>query len=46
MVMKWMNIAGQHCQEVNDYFLQDLELDQVQVDEIWSYIKKGAKRHR
>jgi hypothetical protein len=46
MVMKWINIAGQHCQKVNEYFLQDLELDQVQVDEIWSYIKKGKKSHR
>jgi hypothetical protein len=45
MVMKWIDLAGQHCQEVNDYFLKDLELDRVQVDEIWSYIKKGAKRH-
>jgi hypothetical protein len=36
-------LAGKHAREVNDYFLQDLHMDQVQVDEIWSYIKKRRK---
>lgn len=40
VIMHWLDVAGEHCREVNDYFLHDLELDQVQVDEIWSYIKK------
>lgn len=40
VIMHWLDVAGEHCREVNDYFLQDLALDQVQVDEIWSYIKK------
>ncbi len=31
-----MNIG----KEVNDYYLNDLKLERVQVDEIWSYIKK------
>ncbi len=39
-VIRWTNVAGEHCQKVNEYFLQDLDLDQVQIDEIWSYIKK------
>jgi hypothetical protein len=44
--MNWINVAGEHCKEVNEFFIQDLDLDQVQVDEIWSYIKKGKKSHR
>lgn len=43
VIMHWLDVAGEHCREVNDYFLHDLELDQVQVDEIWSYIKKRQK---
>lgn len=42
-VIEWIKLAGAHAKEVNDYFLQDLELDQVQVDEIWSFIKKKRK---
>ena len=44
-VMRWTSVAGEHCQKVNEYFLQDLDLDQVQIDEIWSYIKKTKKYH-
>lgn len=42
-ILKWLNIAGSHCKEVTEYFLHDFELTQVQVDEIWSYIKKRRK---
>jgi transposase-like protein len=45
-ICRWINIAGAHCREVTDYFLHDLNLTRVQVDEIWSYIKKGKKRDR
>jgi transposase-like protein len=43
-ICKWVDLSGQHCKEVTDYFLKELRLDRVQVDEIWSYIKKGEKR--
>ena len=43
-ICRWVDIAGKHCKEVTDYFLKELRLDRVQVDEIWSYIKKGEKR--
>ncbi|MFX0090502.1 MAG: hypothetical protein ACFFBD_01970 [Candidatus Hodarchaeota archaeon] len=42
-VCKWVAIAGAHAKEVNEYFLHGLELSQVQIDEIWSYIKKRTK---
>ena len=44
-IMRWVHRAGEHCKKVNEFFLQELKLDKVQVDEIWSYIKKGEK-HR
>ncbi len=43
VICKWLDYAGKHCKEFNDYFLQDLELSRVQVDEIWAFIKKRRK---
>jgi len=43
VIMNWIDVAGKHCKEVNEFFLHDLKLDRVQVDEIWSYIKKRKK---
>jgi transposase-like protein len=45
-IMYWMKVAGEHCKEVNDYYLNDLKLERVQVDEIWSYIKKRKEPGR
>lgn len=43
-ICRWLKIAGEHSKEVTEYFLNDLKLASVQVDEIWSYIKKGEDR--
>jgi len=45
-ISRWLNIAGAHCKEVTDYFLHDLNLTRIQVDEIWSYIKKRKELSR
>jgi hypothetical protein len=37
-----VEIAGTHSKEVTAYFLKDLDLKRVEVDEIWSY-KKSKK---
>lgn len=42
-ICRWIEIAGTHSKEVTDYFLQNLNLKRVEVDEIWSYIKKAKK---
>jgi transposase-like protein len=42
-ISSWIKAAGEHCQEVNEHYLNDLKLERVQVDEIWSYIKKTKK---
>ena len=39
-ICRWMKLAGDHCNDVNNYFLNNLDLDNIQIDEIWSYIKK------
>ena len=43
-ICRWIDLAGKHCNEVTDYFLKELSLDRVQVDEIWKNKKKGEKR--
>lgn len=45
-VQRWIRVASEHCKEVTEYFFRDLNLNVVQVDEIWSYIKKRKKYYR
>jgi hypothetical protein len=45
-ICRWLDLAGSHCKEVTDYYLTELHLDRVQVDEIWSYIKKREEHHK
>lgn len=35
--------VGGHCEKLDEEFLVDLELDMVEADEIYSYIKKRKK---
>ncbi|AKB44977.1 hypothetical protein ASJ81_20865 [Methanosarcina spelaei] len=42
-ICRWLEIAGRHAEEVTTYFLKNLNLTRVEVDEIWSYIKKAKK---
>lgn len=35
--------VGKHCEKVDEEFLVDLDLDMVEADEIFSYIKKRRK---
>jgi hypothetical protein len=42
-VALWLKRAGEHCEEVTEYLLRDLNLSQVQIDEIWTFIKKKRK---
>jgi hypothetical protein len=45
-ICRWLEIAGTHSKEVTTYFLTNLNLKRVEVDEIWSYIKKAKKCNR
>ena len=45
-ICRWVDLAGAHCKEVTDYYLTELHMSRVQVDEIWSYIKKRKERYR
>ncbi len=43
-VLDWLRKAGQHCEQVSAYLIQDLELSQVQLDELWTFVHKKEKR--
>lgn len=34
---------AKHCKKFNDYFIQELKLTPVEVDEMWSFVKKKKK---
>ena len=39
--------VAQHCKKFNDYFITELKLTPIEVDEMWSFVKKKkiASRH-
>ena len=39
----WLCTAALHCEQVSDMLLRDLKLSQVQVDELWTFVKKNTK---
>lgn len=42
-VLHWVQVAGRHCQKVSDAFLQKLHVEECQIDELWSFVKKKEK---
>lgn len=42
-VSAWLKKAGEYCEEVTEYLFRDLNLSQVQIDEIWTFVKKRQK---
>lgn len=42
-VRGWLSMAARHCEQVSDMLLRDLRLSQVQVDELWTFVKKNTK---
>ena len=35
--------VGKHCEKIDEEFLVDLDLDMIEADEMWSFIKKRRK---
>ena len=35
--------VAKHCKKFNDYFIQELKLTPVEVDEMWSFVKKKKR---
>ena len=37
------DVVAKHCKRFNDYFVKDLNLTPIEVDEMWSFVKKNKK---
>ena len=42
-IRRWLAVAALHCEQVSEMLLRDLKLSQVQVDELWTFVKKNTK---
>ena len=40
-VLHWLALAGQHGAVVSDALIRDLSLTQIQIDELWTFVKKS-----
>jgi len=37
------DVVAKHCKKFNDYFVKELKLTPVEVDEMWSFVKKKKR---
>lgn len=37
------SVIAQHCKQFNEYFIKELKLTPIEVDEMWSFVKKKKK---
>lgn len=42
-ILSWIIKAAQHTNEFSQYMQQEMHLEQVQIDEFWSFIRKKRK---
>ncbi len=42
-VCRWLDRAAEHCEAVSAYLMRNLHLNECQLDELWSFVKKKRK---
>lgn len=42
-VLSWLKRAGQHCEKVSFYLMRNLQVEQAQLDELWTFVRKKEK---
>jgi len=45
-VRHWLKIAAEHSEKVNEMLLKDLKVSQVELDALWTFVKKKSLRKR
>jgi transposase-like protein len=45
-VRHWLRVAAEHSEQVNALLLKELKVTQVELDALWSFVKKNDLRHR
>ena len=43
-VRRWLKIAAEHSEEVNKVLMKNLDVDKVELDELWTFVKKKRIR--
>ncbi len=44
-VLHWLDVAGQHAAAMSQLLVRDLHLTQVQIDELYTFVKKRDLTH-
>jgi IS1 family transposase len=42
-ILLWLRRAGEHCEKVSAYLMSNLHVEQVQLDELWTFVFKKEK---
>ncbi len=42
-VLRWLRRAGEHCEQVSAYLMQNLQVEHAQLDELWTFVLKKEK---
>jgi len=42
-VLRWLRRAGQHTELVSAYLMRNLHVEQIQLDELWTFVRKKEK---
>ena len=42
-LLYWLDVASAHARAVSDELIRDLHLSQVQIDELWTFVKKSKR---
>jgi IS1 family transposase len=42
-VLRWLRRAGQHSEKVSAYLMRNLHVEQAQLDELWTFVRKKEK---
>lgn len=45
-VRKWLQLAAQHSEKVNQILMKDIKVTRVELDELWTFVKKKQLRKR
>jgi len=42
-LLHWLDVASAHVRAVSDALIRDLHVSQVQIDELWTFVKKSRR---
>lgn len=42
-VLEWLKRAGEHAERLSEYMLRELNVSQVQLDELWTFVRKKER---